>query len=52
MVHVEVWSSNIYQHTKEDEVEKEDKNQIMNTLDVMLRRLNFILKAVENHWPI
>lgn len=49
MVHLEAWLLNIYQHTKEDEVEKEDKNQIVKTLDVMLRRLNFILKAVENH---
>lgn len=25
MVHVEVWSSNIYQHSKEDEIEKEEQ---------------------------
>ena len=39
---------NISEHTTEDEVWNVDKSQVMTILCVMLRRLSFILKAVED----
>lgn len=50
MTHVvwKPWLVNISERTAEDEVPIEDKSQVMTIFCVMLRRLSFILKAVED----
>ena len=42
------WLLNISERTAEDEVWNMDKSQVMMVLCVMLRRLSFILKTVED----
>ena len=50
MTHVvwKPWLVNISECTAEDEVPIEDTSQVMTIFCVMLRRLSFILKAVED----
>lgn len=42
------WLVNVSERTAEDAVPIEDKSQVMTIFCVMLRRLSFILKAVED----